>query len=338
MRRILKPFFRFLLSNVSGGAPLVVALDTTIVFGTLCMVRISAIYAGRAIPLVWKTLDQKSATVSFVNYEEMLDEVESLLPEGTKALLLADRGFCAHELLRSLKRKGWAFRIRIKGRSRLRGANGRELQPKRLRLKKDWAHFRPSVSIGDVHGLSFAALDPWRSKETWYIIAEEGGIGPNVFSEYAQRFGIEEGFLDEKSNGFDLEASRVRNTESLDRLIGVTTLATVLLVQLGIEVVDKDMRKRVEPRFQRGSSMLKLGWKAVKTMFGKDWEALETLLSLLVLKELDFEVKLEDVFVSKRINRERAMRRNKFSIYEWHVQDDWDEKTLDDLDILIASL
>lgn len=109
MGRILAPYFRFLLSDVSGGAPLVVALDTTIVFGALCMIRISAIYAGRAIPLVWKTLDQKSATVSFVNYEGMLDEVESLLPEGAKVLFLADRRFCALELLRALQRKGGAF-------------------------------------------------------------------------------------------------------------------------------------------------------------------------------------------------------------------------------------
>lgn len=338
MGLILEPYFRFLLSKAPSGAPLVIALDTTIVFGTLCMIRISAVYAGRAVPLVWKTLDQKSATVSFVNYEEMLDEVESILPEEAKVLFLADRGFCALELLRALLRRKWGFRIRIKGRTRLRGAEGREFRPNGLCLKEGWAHFWPSVSIGDVRGLSFAALDPWGSKERWYIIAEEGGVGQNVFSEYAQRFCIEESFLDEKSNGFDLEASRVRNTESLDRLIGVTALATVLLVQLGIEVLDKDIRKKVEPRLHRGSSILRLGWKTVKTMFGKDWETLETLLSLLVLKELDFEVKLDKVFVSARIDRERAMKKRKFSMYEWHTKDDWEEKSMDDLAILIASL
>jgi hypothetical protein len=87
-------------------------------------------------------------------------------------------------------------------------------------LKEGWAHLWPSVFIGELRGLSFAALDPWRSKETWYIVAEENGVGPKVFSEYSQRFGIEESFLDEKSNGFDLEKSRVRNTESLDRSDG----------------------------------------------------------------------------------------------------------------------
>jgi hypothetical protein len=73
-------------------------------------------------------------------------------------------------------------------------------------------------------------------------------------------------------------------------------------------------------------------------MFGKDWETLETLLSLLVLKELDFEVKLDKVFVSARIDQERAMKKRKFSMYEWHTKDDWDEKSMDDLEILIASL
>jgi len=76
----------------------------------------------------------------------------------------------------------------------------------------------------------------------------------------------------------------------------------------------------------------------VKTMFAKDWETLETLLYLLVLKELDFEVKLDKMFVSARIDRERAMKKRKFSMYEWHTKDDWDEKSMDDLEILIASL
>ncbi len=46
-------------------------------------------------------------------------------------------------------------------------------------------------------------------------------------------------------------------------------------------------------------------------MSGKVWKTLETLLSLLVLKELDFEVKLDNVFVFRRTDRERAMKRRK---------------------------
>ena len=74
--------------------------------------------------------------VSFVNYEGMLDEVEALLPEEAKVLFLTDRGFCAFELLRALQCKGWSFRIRTKGRSRLQGVQRREFQPKRLALKE----------------------------------------------------------------------------------------------------------------------------------------------------------------------------------------------------------
>ena len=48
------------------------------------------------------------------------------------------------------------------------------------------------------------------------------------------RFQVEESFLDLKSNGFDLEASRLRNKFALSQLCGVVALTMLFLVLQGI--------------------------------------------------------------------------------------------------------
>jgi len=49
------------------GKRLYVALDTSMLWNTYCMIRLSAIYGGRAVPLAWKVIEHGSAAVSFNN-------------------------------------------------------------------------------------------------------------------------------------------------------------------------------------------------------------------------------------------------------------------------------
>jgi len=46
------------------------ALDTSMLWNTYCIVRLSVIYRGRAIPLVWCVLAHGSATVAYEVYKE----------------------------------------------------------------------------------------------------------------------------------------------------------------------------------------------------------------------------------------------------------------------------
>ena len=93
---------------------LYVALDTSMLWNTYCMVRLSVIYRGRAVPLVWRVLEHGSAMVAYDVYKALLEKANTLVPLACKVVFLADRGFTDTELLRHLKRLGWHFRIRIK--------------------------------------------------------------------------------------------------------------------------------------------------------------------------------------------------------------------------------
>jgi hypothetical protein len=75
------------------------ALDTSMLWNTYCIVRLSVIYRGRAIPLVWCVLAHGSATVAYEVYKELLDRAAALLPHACQVVFLADRGFADTQLL-----------------------------------------------------------------------------------------------------------------------------------------------------------------------------------------------------------------------------------------------
>ena len=71
---------------------------------------------------------------------------------------------------------------------------------------------------------------------------------------------MKESFLDLKSNGFHLEASRLRNKFALSQLCGVLALTTLFLVLQGVQVVTSGQRRQVDTHWKRGMTYLKLGW------------------------------------------------------------------------------
>lgn len=74
------------------------------------------------------------------------------------------------------------------------------------------------------------------------------------------------------SNGFNLEASRLRDKHALSQLCGVMALTTLFLMLQGTQVVASGHRRRVDPHWQRGMSYLKLGWNWIRLAITQQWK------------------------------------------------------------------
>lgn len=258
-----------------GEATLYLALDTTMLWGQYCMIRLSVIYRGRAVPLSWDVLEHASAQVAFRAYRQLLQRAAKLLPPGRRqVVLLADRGFADVALMRLCARLGWGYRLRIKSNFLVyRRGHGsafvKQLLPKR-RGKTVFLHY---VSLtGERYGPVHVALaHPQDEKDPWLIVSN-ALTGLQTFQEYGLRFDIEENFLDDKSNGFQLEESKLRSAAALSRLfLGIAT-ATLYLVAQGSEVVAQGRRRKVDPHWFRGSSYVKIGWQWLKHAMNKGWQ------------------------------------------------------------------
>src|SRR5512143_1106542 len=244
------------------GERLAVVLDTSLLWNSWCLIRLGLVYRGWTIPLVWKVIRHRSSRVAFRDYRGLLRYAERVLPSGHEKVLLVDRGFVHLELLRWIKGQPcWHSRLRIK-RSGLKlfGYHHGRYQPLVIRTRPGEVGFYHHVYVGP-HRLAMHVAVGWAKgqREPWLLLSDEP-TDRDTFADYGQRFTIEETFLDDKSNGFQLESSELRNARSLTRLMMVLAVATLYLVCQGAAVVASGQRHRVDTQWFRGHSYLRLGW------------------------------------------------------------------------------
>jgi hypothetical protein len=248
---------------------LYLALDTSRLPGGYCLIRVSVLYRGRAVPVVWQVLAHDSSSVAFEVYRPLLAQAARLMPNGVKVVLLADRGFCDTKLMAHLSDElGWHYRIRLKASLLCYVSQEVNIKLSRVSLASGEALFWQGVALtAKRYGpVSLALGRPYGSVLRWLVVSDEP-TSSETFVEYGLRFRLEEEFLDEKSNGFQLEDTRLLGAAVLNRLCLVLAVASLYLVVQGSEVVRQGRRHEVDPHRQRGSSYLKLGWRYLRRFF-----------------------------------------------------------------------
>lgn len=274
VQSLYEPLIRAALRHWETVGRAYLALDTSMLKGSpFVLIRVSLIYRGRAIPLAWRVIRHASATVGYAAYQPVLDAARSILPAGLEVVLLADRGFVHHQLFCWLRRHHWHYRIRLTDDTLVHLPSHRLLPVRALLPPKGAAHFYHRVwilghRIGPVH-LALAQLDE-PNQDPWYIVSDEP-TDLKTFDDFGLRFDIEENFLDDKSNGFQVEASRQRSEAALERLFLVLAVATLHCTSVGVGVVRHKLRRWVDTHWDRGMSYLKIGWSWLRQQFRRGW-------------------------------------------------------------------
>lgn len=249
------------------------SLDTTVLWNCFCLVWVGVVYRGRTIPIAWRVVAQSSSSVRLWTIQRVLRQSARLMPEGVAVVLLADRGFADGKLMKYLTETlGWHFRIRIKRSFQFQLA-GRWHRVASVRLPKGQAYFTPVVSLGKRRpypNVYLAFAHDQDADEAWVVVSDEPTT-LQTFAQYRLRFQVEESFLDLKSNGFNLEASRLRDKFALTQLCGVIALTMLFLVLQGTQVVTSGQRRLVDAHWHRGMSYLKLGWNWIRLAITQQW-------------------------------------------------------------------
>ena len=161
---------------------------------------------------------------------------------------------------------GWHYRIRVKNDLWVLRPGKLPCQLRDYHLNLGNALFLQGVQITKINPygpVNLALARDAVSNELWYIVSDEV-TSLQTFREYGERFDIEEEFLDEKSNGFQLEKSGLRSPIALSRLCLVMAITTLFLTAQGQEVVKTGQRRLVDCHTFRGNSYLRLGWEWIK--------------------------------------------------------------------------
>lgn len=271
-----------------GEERLYLSLDTTVVWNCFCLVWVGVVYRGRTVPVAWKVVSQASSTVRLWTIQRVLRQAARLMPTGVEVVLLADRGFAYGKLMKYLKENlGWHFRLRaevcrenplpatflIKRLFQFQLA-GQWHKASSVRQQPGQAYFTSAVSIGKTKPYPYVYLafaHDHHSNEDWVIVSDEPTT-LQTFAQYRLRSQVEEAFLDLKSNGFNLEASRLRDKLALTQLCGVIALTMLFLVLQGTHVVASGARRLVDAHWHRDMSYLKLGWNWIRLAITQQWK------------------------------------------------------------------
>lgn len=132
------------------------------------------------------------------------------------------------------------------------------------------------------HRCNLVLASPQGVKEPWAVITDEPPTLQTLW-QYALRFRVEELFLDSKSGAFELEDSRLRCANALERLYLVAAVALLYATTQGMAVQIAGLRQQVDPHWLRGLSYLKIGLRWLRGVLHKG----RTLLTPVALLPID---------------------------------------------------
>jgi hypothetical protein len=261
VRRLYQPFITRALAGWPGQT-LYIGLDTTSVANRLVIARTAVIYRGRAVPLAWQVFKRQSVMLAFDQYAELVQYTASLIPAGVTVVLLADRGFRDVGLMALLGQLHWHFRLRL-AENEYVWSDGQRACLDSWELESYQPCFLQRIELTDQrYGPVNVAMgwdgdpshDPWR-------IASDQRAELLTLTEYALRMGIDLGFLDDKSAGFELEDTELLSPTRLNHLLLIMAWCSLYLISRGTQVVATGQRRSVDTHWQRRLSYLQLGWR-----------------------------------------------------------------------------
>jgi hypothetical protein len=196
---------------------------------------------GRAIPLVWRTVEKATLKDARNDHEDaVLRRLREVVPAGVAVTVVADRGFGDQKLYRFLSEElGFGYVIRFRGVIYVSDAKGNTKaaaewvgpggKARTLRAAAVTAERYPVATVVCVWDKDMA--------EPWCLAASDPeASAATLIGYYARRWEIESSFRDSKNLrfGMGLGLARVKDCERRDRLWLLSALAMVLLTLLGM--------------------------------------------------------------------------------------------------------
>jgi hypothetical protein len=218
-----------------------------------------------AVPILWRFLKRKGCSDDAERETIMRDFLDMFSVADIK-YVCADREFASVRWLEFLRREKISYRLRIKANHELTDKRGKPIKARKLlqtarvgeavicrRWRKLWGRYRVCVT-----GRKRA------DGELLILISNEPS--PEMIAEYRRRWQIETLFGCLKSRGFDLEETHLRDSERLEKLLGLLALA-VCWAWLAGERLGRRKPIKVKKHGRRAKSVFRVGLDYLEQVF-----------------------------------------------------------------------
>jgi hypothetical protein len=227
----------------------------------LGMLALRLVYRERAIPLAWVCYRPGEAPAPFPTLiAQLIQEVAALAPAATRVVLMTDRGLSWPSVVDECRAVGWSFLLRVQGQTHLRTPEGRTHQLRDLAPQPGTRWLGSGCAFEDAGWRDVNLVALWRRghDQPWLLVTDLPPTEQRA-DDYRHRMDEEESFRDDKSRGFDWDASAVRQPDHMDRLILVLQLAACFVLAQGVFVLHQGFRAVLERPDRTTLSLFSLG-------------------------------------------------------------------------------
>jgi hypothetical protein len=266
VRALYEPVARELLSQAAAIGRVILIRDSTKVgFGSQLMM-VSVAYQGRALPLIWTWLEYPKGHSLTATQVDLLATLRTWLPAQAQVALVGDTEFGRCWLLEELDYWGWQYALRQSRQNRVwRGQDSGFLSLDQIQLRGQGVQWFPHTWLTEENSLPTHLLGYWADGQDapWWL-ATNLHSPEEVLALYPYRMWTEQMFGDMKGNGFDLEATHLRDTNKLNRLTLAVSLLYVRLVALGVALTKLGRAREVDRSDRRDLSFFRRGFDFLK--------------------------------------------------------------------------
>jgi hypothetical protein len=239
----------------------VLAIDESSKADAVHLFRVSLPYRGGSPPLAWAVWQQNQPLPDgqhWATVDAVLAQVARLLPPGVEVVVVADRAYEIPAFVDRLAAYGWRWVVRCKvnASTRWRDRQGREQAVRDLARRQLSGPGRRWKGRGWVfkgagwRQASLVAVWGAGHKEPLALLTDLPAQWA-VLRLYQRRFWIEPGFRNDKTRGWQWEASQVRGLAHHERRLLALAWACLVMLCLGAQEAEARLAARLARRGRR---------------------------------------------------------------------------------------
>lgn len=290
------------------------------------LLRISTPMGGRSLTIYEQCYKEEKLNNTQI-HNEFLAELDKLLPEGCRPIILSDAIFKT-PWFNTIELKGWFWVGRVRGNVQLSLDNGLNFEGCTSVMKLATATAKvmgtilyskknqfPCLGVlyhGQIKGkhkkkkrggISQDGKDKYysqKAKQPWLLISHlpaEMNTAKKIVKLYRLRMQIEEGFRDTKNQqyGVGLAQAKSKSVERYDNLLLVATLTLFLLWCIGHVAVNKKYHYHLQANTVRDHMVLSKIYIAIQIINDKRYKINMKELRLVLENLVCFSMKINDV-------------------------------------------
>lgn len=268
------PFIVPFLDALGTEYPIIFSIDGSQV-GKGCMaLMISVVLKGKAIPIVWQVYRAKKGHLPESAHQALLAELVSLVNPDCKVVIVGDGEFDGCDWITEIEKLGWCYIVRTAKNSCIIENGWDDFTPSTVCLSPGESMFFEQIEFTKKQKISNLLI--WQGKgykEPLYLITNLD-YSLQIQQFYKKRFKIEVFFRDQKSQGFHIQKSGLRDPKRLAKLLIATCLAYVLVIMAGTKAAKSVYYNEIARTDGNFLSIFQLGYRFILLLVDiRQWRA-----------------------------------------------------------------